>query len=471
MDENAVFQGQNLEQPQSYYQPVQAPQMQTPPPPPPEEGSRFNFSPQALVKLLIGLVVVILLLTVLIVVVLPRFTQKNNQKVTLVYWGLWESPSVMQPVISDFERQYPNITVEYSQQDIKQYRERLMTRISNGNGPDVFRFHDSWYPMLSSYLAPLSSDTISNADFSRLFYPVAVKDLVKNGAIYGIPLEIDTLGLYINTDILKAAGLTPPATWNDFVNDAKTMTVKDSSGKIKTAGAALGTYSNVTHAPDIMALLFAQNGVNMSTMTPAQSASDALNFYTSFALDNANVWDNTLDPSILAFSKGNLAMYFGYSWDYFTIKAANPSLNFEIVPVPQLPGQNINIASYWVEGVSSKSKHQKEAMLFLKYLSQASTEQKLYGEESKTRDFGELYARTDLASTLEQNPTVSPFIKEAPTAVSSFFADGTYDDGLNSQVNTYLGNAINSMFNNTSADTAIGTLSQGVAQVLKQYGQ
>ena len=477
MDENTIFQGQGLSQEQSVFQAQPQPQfpnIQNPPNPPevPIDNSSSSFPLMKIVKLLIGLLAVVFLGIIIFAVVIPALTKNNNQKVTLTYWGLWEDNRTMQSVISDFQRQYPNITIDYSKQDIKQYRERLVTRINNGNGPDVFRFHNTWYPMLSGILLPLPNDTISKSDFTQWFYPVAQKDLIKNGAIYGIPLHIDTLALYINLDSFQAAGLKPPTNWNDFINDSKTLTVKDVSGKIKTSGAALGTFDNINHAPDILSLLFVQNGVDLNNISSTpQKVTDALNFYTSFALGNSNVWDSTLDSSLLAFTKGNLAMYFGYSWDYFAIKAASPNLNFQVVPVPQLPGSNVNLASYWVEGVSVKSKHQKEALLFMKFLADKNTQDKLYSEEAKTRAFGELYARVDLANKLKDNPYVYPFVQQAKTAVSSFFIDGTYDNGLNSQMNTYLGNAVNSLFNNISPETAVDTLSQGVSQVLKQYGQ
>ena len=477
MDENTIFQGQGLTQEQSAYQAgpqPQVPNIQNPPIPPevPVNNSSSSFPLMKIVKLLIGLLAVVFLGIIIFAVVIPALTKNNNQKVTLTYWGLWEDNRIMQSVISDFQRQYPNITIDYSKQDIKQYRERLVTRINNGNGPDVFRFHNTWYPMLSAILLPLPSDTISKSDFIQWFYPVAQKDLIKNGAIYGVPLHIDTLALYINLDSFQAAGLKPPTNWNDFINDSKTLTVKDANGKIKTAGAALGTFDNINHAPDILSLLFVQNGVDLNNIpSTSQKVTDALNFYTSFALGNANVWDSTLDPSLLAFTKGNLAMYFGYSWDYFAIKATNPNLNFQVAPVPQLPSSNVNLASYWVEGVSVKGKHQKEALLFMKFLADKNTQSKLYSEEAKTRAFGELYSRVDLADKLKDNPYVYPFIQQAKTAVSSFFIDGTYDNGLNSQMNTYLGNAVNSLFNNVSPQTTVDTLSQGVSQVLKQYGQ
>lgn len=434
-------------------------------------GNKFATFKKA-AKLLIGLFVVILIFVFIVTIVVPILTKNSSGKVTLTYWGLWEDSNIMQGIISDFEKQNPNIIINYSKQDIKQYRERLVTRIGNGNGPDIFRFHNSWYPMLSGDLLALPSDTISKDEFNKSFYPVAQKDLIKNGAIYGIPLEIDTLSLFINSQLFQSAGLQAPTNWNDFINDARVMTVKDQNGKIKTAGAAMGTYSNITHAPDIISLLFLQNGVDLNKL---QSASDraagALTFYTSFAIDQNNVWDNTLDPSILVFSRGDLAMYFGYSWDYFTIKQTNPNLSFQIVPVPQLSDQHVTLASYWAEGVSLKSTHPKEALIFIKFLAAKNTEEKLFADEAKIRGFGEPYARVDLADTLKNNTILYPAIYQAPDANSSFFVDNTYDAGLNDQANTYLGNAINSIINGSSPQSAFDTLSQGVAQVLQKYGQ
>lgn len=426
-----------------------------------------------LLAIFLGLFVVVLIIALIFFVIIPGFMKNTGgEKVTLTYWGLWEDSKTMQGIISQFESKNPNIKIDYSQQTIKQYRERLTTRINNGTGPDIFRFHNTWYPMFLSVLLPLPSDTISKADFSKNFYPVAQKDLIRNGAIYGIPLEVDTLALFINTELFSSAGLTPPTTWNDFINDARAMTVKDENKKIKTAGAAMGTYDNITHAPDIISMLFLQNGVDMTNLkASSDKVSGALTFYTSFTKDENNVWDSTLDPSILSFSKGNLAMYFGYSWDFFTIKQYNKNLSFEIVPVPQLPNKNVTMASYWAEGVSVKSPHQKEALLFMKFLAQKETETRLYSDAAKERAFGEPYARVDLAGALRDNKNVYPFVYQAQNASSFLFVDGTSDNGLNQQLDTYLGNAVNSVLSFGSADSAFDPFYKGVSQVLQKYGQ
>jgi len=79
------------------------------------------------------------------------------------------------------------------------------------------------------------------------------------------------------------------------------------------------------------------------------------------------------------------------------------------------------MASYWAEGVSVKSPHQKEALLFMKFLAQKETETRLYSDATKERAFGEPYARVDLASTLRDNKNIYPFVYQAQNASSSLF--------------------------------------------------
>jgi len=432
-------------------------------------GEERSFGP--LLKILIGVAVFLVVGGGLLMLLISLFSKGSSSKVTLTYWGLWEDAAVMQPIIADFERLNPTINVQYIKEDPTDYTTRLLTRIQNGSGPDIFRFHPSWMPMIQPVLLPLPDSILTKQQFTQEYYPVIQKDLTKNGAIYGIPLYIDTLALFTNNDLLKKANVQVPNNWTDFVNASRSLTAKDANGKIQTAGAAIGTYNNILHAPSLLSLLFLQNGVDMSNVSNSKkNISDALTFYTSFAQGGSSIWDSTLDPSLTAFAKGNLAMFFGYSWDVFGIKALNPNLSFAISPVPHLPGRTMTVASYFAEGISVKTKYQKESLLFFKYLTQNDTLQKLYAEEARTRLFGELYPRSDMASLLTSNTLISPFISQAPNAQSSLFVGETKDQAYNAPMNQYLGNAVNAVLNgNTSAQTAVDPLVLGVNQVLQQY--
>ncbi len=484
MDENIVFNNQQqTSQPSASSQPVSSPPSgnagenpPTPPTTPPAKSVINTMSKELLLKIGIGIGIFFVFVIFFMLISSLLGGKISSGKVTIQVWGLWESQNVMNAVIADFEKKYPNIKVEYQQQDAKQYRDKLTTRIKNGNGPDIFVYHNTWLPMIADIVSPLPQTVIQPDEFNKIYYPVIQHDLVKNGAIYGIPMGIDTLSLFINKDMFSPfnpTGPQVPATWEDFDKVSKQLTVKDTNGRIQTAGAALGTYDNITHAPDIISMMLAQLGVDFNKLTTStQNISDTFNFYTHFAKGDNSVWDPTLDNSLLAFSRGKLAMYIGYSWDIFAIQALNKDINFKIYPIPSLPGSNATIASYWVQGVSMQSQHQKEAFTFMNYMTQKDTSQLIYAEESKVRLFGEPYARVDLANTLKGNDLVYPFVQQASSAKSSYFASDTHDGdgGLNSSLNTYLGNAINSIVNdNSSTQTVVDTLLKGTVQVGQKY--
>lgn len=433
------------------------------------EGFMSSFPFGKILKIIIGIIILGLVGFLFFIVVLPLLFQNKNEKVTLTYWGHWETKATMQPIFDEFHRLNPNITIDYVQQDKEKYLDRLKARFKEGNGPDIYRFHSSWLPELGELLLPLSQEVITPTNFQKNYYPVTQSDLIENGAIYGIPLEIDTLSMFVNTEIFQAGSASVPTDWNEFAQVARNLTARPVDGGIKTAGAAMGTYDNINHAPDIVSLLFLQNGANLKDLSSTnKNAAEALDFYTSFTKGNASTWDSSMDTSLVAFSKGNLAMYFGYSWDVFVIKAMNPTLQFTIHSMPRVRGgKNMTVSSYWAEGVYAKTKHPKEALLFMQYLAKKETQQKLFSEEAKTRLFGEPYSLINLADSLKDNPLVYQFVSQGPSAVSTFFASETHDNGLNAQANAYLGNAVRAVLNNTSAASAVDTLSQGVAKIFK----
>jgi multiple sugar transport system substrate-binding protein len=94
----------------------------------------------------------------------------------------------------------------------------------------------------------------------------------------------------------------------------------------------------------------------------------------------------------------------------------------------------------------------------------------LYTEASKTRLFGEPYARVDLATTVAGDPYVEAYIKEAPTAKSFPLASRTFDNGLNDKLIKYIEDALNGVQNGDSPTSALNTVAGGFNQVFSQYG-
>jgi len=330
-----------------------------------------------------------LLFAIIVFIVFAVFVLKNvlfknknvNGSAEITWWGLWEDESTILPIINDYQTKNPNIKIKYVAQSKEDYRERLTNAIAKGTAPDIFRFHNSWIPMFRSDLDKIPADVYSASDFSSTFYPVAVSDLTNGTSLLGIPLEFDALTLYINEDIFEKSGKQVPSTWNDLRKTARELTIKDERGNIIQSGVALGRTENVDHWPEVLGLMMLQNGADLMRPT-GKLAEDALEFYTIFSKIDG-VWDATLPSSTVAFSSGKVAMYFGPSWRSFEIRLQNPNLRFKTVAVPQLPKTSanepdVNYATYWVEGVWSKSKSKQEAWKFLKYLSEKENLQQFY---------------------------------------------------------------------------------------------
>jgi multiple sugar transport system substrate-binding protein len=453
---------------------------ESPPPPPPEKSGL------PLKKITLAIAGVVVLASLFFLVKGKLFQKKpssTKEAITLTYWGLWEPKPVMQGLIEQFEKDHPNIKINYIMQSPKDYRSRIQSRIAKNTGPDIFRLHHSWIPMLTNDLSPVPEEVKNNLKLEKDYFPIIGQTLKRNGRFYAVPLMIDTLALYYNKDILSAADKQPPRTWWGLKKLAEELTVVQ-QGKIQTAGAALGTTNNVDHWSDILGLMIFQNDGHPGS--PKQKAvQDSLRFYTLFAQGENHVWDKTLPHSTLSFANGKLAFYFAPSWRYFEIKQINPNLNFAITTVPQLPKladvdldeaekgkaelTNTAWATFWVEGVSSKSSHQKEAWEFLQFLASQESLQKLYSGEKQIREFGEIYPVVSLAESLKNDPLIRPFVQQAPNAVSWYMNSFTHDGGLNDSIIKYYEDAINAINSGESIDSVVETLSAGINQVLNRY--
>ena len=139
---------------------------------------------------------------------------------TLQYW-LWDSNQqpAYQQCADAFTAKNPNIKVQITQRGWDDYWSTLTTGFQSQTAPDVFTDHLSKYPEFVSnkVLLPLD-DVIKNPDLS--VYAPGLADLwvAQDGKRYGLPKDWDTVALFYNKDMTKAAGISDAdmagLTWN-----------------------------------------------------------------------------------------------------------------------------------------------------------------------------------------------------------------------------------------------------------------
>lgn len=394
---------------------------------------------------------------------------KPKEPITLTYWGLWEDDNLIKPLIDEYQKLNPLIIIKYVRQSSVNYRTRVQTQIRNGVGPDVFRIHNSWLPMFQLDLAQAPADIFTLPDYRQLFYPIAEASFVKENQILAAPMEIDGLALYINEELLNGIGGQPPKNWQEFIDLATKMTVRDATG-IKTAGAALGTTGNVDHWSDLIGLLMMQQpGVDFNNVVSPQAA-EVFKFYTDFVIDpKRKTWDVNLPSSTQMFASGRLGFYFAPSFRAYEIRVANPNLKFKVAQVPQLSVKNVAYGNFWGETVSKTSKYQKEAWQFIKYLTSQEAEKLAYQQASQIRLFGEPYSLVSLRAELINDPIMGAFVSQGPIYKGWYLSSNTFDNGLNDEMIKYFEDGINAILQGTSPDIALQAVDRGVKQVIDKY--
>jgi multiple sugar transport system substrate-binding protein len=368
-------------------------------------------------------------------------------KVTLTYWGVFEPKSNYDELVNEFQSKNPDITINYVQKSLKEYQQQIIARHGQPTAPDIFRYHNSWLPVMKKVLATTPQTTVDALAYDKTFYPVVTKELLATPrGYYGIPLMYDGLGLFYNKKIFESRGLvSPPKEWDDILNTANRLRVPESGGDLQVAGIAMGSTKNVDHWPEIVSLLMEQRGANVTNPDfSKEKTENAINFYRKFTGEYA-LWNQSWENSTNAFAAGKVAMIFGVSWRAFEIQAMNPGLEFGIAPVPQLPGTKVGIASYWVEGVSNGISQEKQAAAwkFFEFMATKENQQRLYAIQSSSRLFGEPYSRIDLAGDLQNNNYLGGILDTAPNARSTYLSDKTFDASLNDELNKTYAKYIN----------------------------
>ncbi|MDD3067416.1 MAG: extracellular solute-binding protein [Acholeplasmataceae bacterium] len=160
------------------------------------------------------------------------FVQKSKIRV----WIDDENGEYMEAVIAEFNKLYPNIVVEHQHMGSVDSRELLKTFGPSGNGADVFQFpHDHMAQAVLEdlvYPLPAATQTLLNERAHELGMSIATltyDEIAKSfdpaspnavERVYGVPMSVESVGLYYNTDLVTSvpttyeALLAEVAAWN-----------------------------------------------------------------------------------------------------------------------------------------------------------------------------------------------------------------------------------------------------------------
>ena len=269
-------------------------------------------------------------------------------------WGTLDQTAMI-PYMSDYNMRNQKIHITYFQKDADTFDKELVEAIAAGHPPDLVILPDNLMWRFQDKMAHIPYTSLSVQTFQDTFTSSGGIFALSDGFL-ALPWASDPIVMYYNRDLLQSADMTqPPKDWKAFTDSIPLLVKKQSDLVLTQFATALGTYKNITHLKDIIAMLFMQaknpfitnGGVspvmhfgNNVSLAEASSGSKAMDFYTSFAnpVKDVYTWNEGEDRDRDLFIQSNLAYYFGTASELPLIRAQNPNLNFGIALPPQATG-------------------------------------------------------------------------------------------------------------------------------------
>lgn len=354
----------------------------------------------------------------------PQMSAAQDEQVELRVWDQFTAPSeseIVDEIYQAFEEQNPNVTITREALSTDQMRQTVNTALASGTGPDII-FYDTG-PGFAGVLAdaglilPLE-DMAAQYGWNERFIPSAIQGSSIDGQLYGLPLQVDLIGMYYNKTLLDEEGMQVPQTVDElatFCGEAREKGYEPPLAFSNNPGWQAGHQFSMTSTnmvgPDAMQqLLFEHQG---SWNTPEMVSAIEAYFVK---LRDAGCFS---DPNALGYDDGNSLFFTGQSllhptgsWLVGDIQENMPDYEVGMVPFPGLDGGE---GSFWVSGlgsayyISAQSQQQEAAGQFLDYL---------FSPEVATRWVEETGFAVPMAVETE-NLEVSPLFKTILDALES----------------------------------------------------
>ena len=333
-------------------------------------------------------------------------TGGSGSTVTLTY-ALWDPHEQIgyQASIDEFEKLHPDIKVNIENVPYGSYEQKITAEFITGGAPDLFWVNTPWLGTfvkdgILTNIAPLIK--ANHIDMSQ-YYPQLVALHSRNGAIYGLPKDWDTIAIYYNKNYFSKIGLQVPSnlSWSangtgSFVNFLKQATT-DTSGHNalspqfdpgKVATYALGVYNDPqsgwgNYVAELGGKIIPYPYAPVTSLNTA-AFQQGMSFLTDTLTNDhvivpgAETGPNANGNNLLTlFTQGKVAMWEAGDWNTTTVKGT-VSFPVGVTTLPIGPDGRVSVFNGLIDGLNSHTTHPKQAWELEQWLGSAAS-QKILG--------------------------------------------------------------------------------------------
>ncbi|MDA0737853.1 MAG: ABC transporter substrate-binding protein [Nitrospirae bacterium] len=294
-----------------------------------------------------------------------------------------DKPKVWDEAIARFELAHPSIKIEreIAPHSSTAYHDLLTQKLKNRDrSMDVF-FMDVIWPSefaAAGWALPLDDFFISSE--RSTFLKATIEAGTYQGHVYGVPSRIDSGMLYYRKDLLAKYGFLPPATWEELVQQAKTIVngERESHPSLRGYSGQFKQYEGLVC--DMLEFVGSHNG---SFLTEDGTRSTLASPETTQAVQfvREQIIQELATRAVLTYQEPeSLAVFvqgkavFHRNWPYAWGLANDPRHSKIVgkVGVTVLPhfqnGQSVSALGGWLYGISAYSQHPDEAWTFIEFM-------------------------------------------------------------------------------------------------------
>ena len=303
-----------------------------------------------------------IILGLIVVIICGVFVFRNNLKDNneVIFWTLQMSDfsSYMNGVISDFEKENPDIKIKWIDVPFSEGEKRTLASVLSDNPPDLINLN----PDFSATLAQKGALYEISENNAAQYNPAIINSLKYNGKLYSLPWYATSAVTIYNKVLINKAGVKVPKTYEEIVEIAP---------QVKSKTGAYVFLPNITEN-DTMLKILNKYGINAPETIATEQSEYVFDMFKTLYTKNLIPKESitqTHREALEKYMSENIVLFQAGANFLNMIKENAPTTYKHTDVSPQITGKlGQNDFSLMNFVIPQKAKHKNEAIKFALYL-------------------------------------------------------------------------------------------------------
>ena len=277
----------------------------------------------------------------------------EEQNVTINFWHHYsaqsaENETLMNVLIPAFEAENPGIHVNAVSHEWAELHDKVLVSANSNALPDVARCDIAWLPEFQKMgiLVALDEEMPDFADVSGKLLDSAMSTAKIGGHYYGLALNTNSKIVFYNTAMLESAGVTVPATMDEWVETVKKLSGENANGQ-QVWGWNEPALAGWNICPFIWSFGGSLTSEDQTTATGyinSPATVKAVETFAELVKAGAITGFNAGDiPMTDGFGTGRYAMMLEGPWKSAELAGAYPDVTYGTAPIPAGEGGSVSV--------------------------------------------------------------------------------------------------------------------------------